>query len=191
MRKTHLRSIPLVLGTLLSFAAPARATGTPTAAQASARLAAARPTLSAARVRQLDSLEAAIDRTPGRPPANLDSMTTEIVGNVPTTQLLSFEAMALADLVAKRDAEIDAKAHALADVLDHRSTVMGQLTAARQAGQATTSLQDKLDSLSDQSETQSLELQMIMDRRSKLMDALSNVLKKISDTGDSIVQNLK
>jgi hypothetical protein len=48
-----------------------------------------------------------------------------------------------------------------------------------------------VDSLSEQSETQSLELQMTMDRRSKLIDTLSNVLKKISDTGDSVVQNLK
>jgi hypothetical protein len=32
---------------------------------------------------------------------------------------------------------------------------------------------------------------MTMDRRSKLIDTLSNVLKKISDTGDSVVQNLK
>ena len=48
-----------------------------------------------------------------------------------------------------------------------------------------------VDSLNEQSETQSLELQMTMDRRSKLIDTLSNVLKKISDTGDSVVQNLK
>jgi len=45
--------------------------------------------------------------------------------------------------------------------------------------------------MSEQSETQSLELQMTMDRRSKLIDTLSNVLKKISDTEDSVVQNLK
>jgi hypothetical protein len=48
-----------------------------------------------------------------------------------------------------------------------------------------------MDSLNESSETQSLELQMTMDRRSKLIDTLSNVLKKISDTSDSVVQNLK
>lgn len=48
-----------------------------------------------------------------------------------------------------------------------------------------------VDSMSEQSETQSLELQMTMDRRSKLIDTLSSVLKKISDTGDSVVQNMK
>ncbi len=58
-------------------------------------------------------------------------------------------------------------------------------------GQIQKQLQGDLDSLNDMSETQSLELQMTMDRRSKLIDTLSNVLKKISDTGDSVVQNLK
>lgn len=45
-----------------------------------------------------------------------------------------------------------------------------------------------LDALS---QSEALTLQMIMDRRSKLMAALSNVLKKISDTSSSIVQNMK
>jgi hypothetical protein len=44
---------------------------------------------------------------------------------------------------------------------------------------------------SEMSETESLRLQMTMDRRSKLIETLSNVLKKSSDTGDSVVQNLK
>ncbi|MFZ0821315.1 MAG: hypothetical protein WAM91_14700 [Candidatus Acidiferrales bacterium] len=52
-------------------------------------------------------------------------------------------------------------------------------------------LQGAVNSMNESSETQSLELQMTMDRRSKLIDTLSNVLKKISDTSDSVVQNLK
>src|SRR6266851_2190151 len=40
-------------------------------------------------------------------------------------------------------------------------------------------------------ETESLRLQMAMDRLSKLMSTLSNILKKISDTTDSIAANLK
>ena len=50
---------------------------------------------------------------------------------------------------------------------------------------------DKLDSLNEMSEATSLRLQMTMDRRSKFISALSNVMKKISTTSDSIVQNLK
>jgi len=48
-----------------------------------------------------------------------------------------------------------------------------------------------LDSTSELGETESLRLQMAMDRLSKLMTTLSNLLKKLSDTGDSIVRNLK
>ena len=48
-----------------------------------------------------------------------------------------------------------------------------------------------LDSLSEMGEMMSLRLQMAMDRMSKLMSTLSNLLKKISDTAQSITQNMK
>lgn len=52
----------------------------------------------------------------------------------------------------------------------------------------------KLDSMSEMGEMgemESLRLQMAMDRMSKMMSTLSNLLKKISDTSNEIVQNLK
>lgn len=52
-------------------------------------------------------------------------------------------------------------------------------------------LQDHLDSLSELGEVESLRLQMAMDRMSKMMSTLSNLLKKMSDTASAIVQNLK
>lgn len=51
--------------------------------------------------------------------------------------------------------------------------------------------QQNLDSMSEMGEMESLRLQMAMDRRSKFMDTLSNLMKKISDTDASIVGNLK
>lgn len=45
--------------------------------------------------------------------------------------------------------------------------------------------------MSEMGEMESLRLQMAMDRMSKMMSTLSNLLKKISDTQNSIVQNLK
>ena len=48
-----------------------------------------------------------------------------------------------------------------------------------------------LDSMSEMGEMESLRLQMAMDRMSKMMSTLSNLLKKISDTSTSITQNLK
>jgi hypothetical protein len=49
----------------------------------------------------------------------------------------------------------------------------------------------RLDSMNEMSEMTSMRLQMAMDRRSKFMDALSNIMKKISDTSESVVQNIK
>jgi hypothetical protein len=47
------------------------------------------------------------------------------------------------------------------------------------------------DSLSDMSQEQQLKLQMALDRRTKALQTLSNILKKTSDTSQGIIQNLK
>ena len=52
-------------------------------------------------------------------------------------------------------------------------------------------LKSKRDAKSELGEVESLRLQMAMDRMSKMMTTLSNVMKKISDTAQSITQNLK
>jgi hypothetical protein len=54
-----------------------------------------------------------------------------------------------------------------------------------------TQLGSSLKSLDDQSETQSLELQMSMDRRSKLISTLSNVMKSIAGANAAVIGNLK
>ncbi len=48
-----------------------------------------------------------------------------------------------------------------------------------------------LDSMSEMGEMESLRLQMAMDRLSKMMSTLSNLLKRASEAADDIVQNLK
>ena len=52
-------------------------------------------------------------------------------------------------------------------------------------------LKKDLDSMSEMGEMESLRLQMAMDRMSKMMSTISNLLKKISDTANTITQNLK
>ncbi|MCC6810610.1 MAG: hypothetical protein IT381_24480 [Deltaproteobacteria bacterium] len=49
----------------------------------------------------------------------------------------------------------------------------------------------KMDSTGDLSDELSLKLQATMDRRKKFLETLSNVMKKLSDTGQAITQNLK
>lgn len=50
---------------------------------------------------------------------------------------------------------------------------------------------DKKDNMADLSEEQQLKLQMIMDRRSKAIQAISNMMKKLSETEENIIKNIK
>ena len=52
-------------------------------------------------------------------------------------------------------------------------------------------MKNDLDSMSELGEMESLRLQMAMDRMSKMMSTLSNLLKKISETSQAITQNIK
>lgn len=56
---------------------------------------------------------------------------------------------------------------------------------------AEASLKGSLDSLSEMGEMEALRLQMAMDRMSKLMSTLSNLMKKASETSAGIIANLK
>lgn len=49
----------------------------------------------------------------------------------------------------------------------------------------------KLDTLGEMSEEQQLKLQLSMDQKSKFAEILSNIMKKMSETSDSITENLK
>lgn len=49
----------------------------------------------------------------------------------------------------------------------------------------------KKDNMTDMSEQNQLKLQVNLDRRNKMMTAISNIMKKISSTQDSIIKNLK
>jgi ABC-type phosphate transport system auxiliary subunit len=52
-------------------------------------------------------------------------------------------------------------------------------------------LKEQLDSLSEMEEMEALKLQRAMDRLSKMMSTLSNLLKKASETAQGITQNIK
>jgi hypothetical protein len=51
--------------------------------------------------------------------------------------------------------------------------------------------QPRLDNLSELSEAESLRLQMLLDRRAKAMEALSNIMKKLHETSQTIIENMK
>jgi len=52
-------------------------------------------------------------------------------------------------------------------------------------------LKGKLDGMNEMSEMTSLRLQMAMDRRSKFIETLSNIMKKVATTQETLVQNIK
>ncbi len=88
--------------------------------------------------------------------------------------------------------------------LDRDLSMIGEVKTSRHAKNrlgnseilTTTKMRPHVDptgpaSMNEMSEMTSLRLQMAMDRRSKLVSTLSNVMKKISETQDTLVQNLK
>ena len=60
------------------------------------------------------------------------------------------------------------------------------LAAATEGG-----MRGKLNSMNEMREMTSLKLQVTMNSRSKFIETLSNIMRKISSTQDSVVQNLK
>jgi hypothetical protein len=63
--------------------------------------------------------------------------------------------------------------------------------AEQHADAPTDQAKSALDSMSELGEEQSLRLQMAMDRLSKMEATLANVLREISETDSTLVQNLK
>jgi len=67
----------------------------------------------------------------------------------------------------------------------------GPITTEEELRAIQDDLQGRLDSMNEMSEMTSMRLQRAMDRRSKFVEALSNMMKKIDSTQETIVQNLK
>lgn len=67
----------------------------------------------------------------------------------------------------------------------------GRLTRVEQLDGIVDELRDRLDSLSDTAALDMLRLQMLMERRAKAIEMLSNMMKIVSDTQAALTQNLK
>ena len=89
-----------------------------------------------------------------------------------------------------RDAEADLRA-----VMSETKTINQQKRTTRQGPQHldSVSLRNSGDSLNmdELNDQQQLRLQTITDRRDRMMQTISNLLKKINDRRETIVQNLK
>lgn len=104
-----------------------------------------------------------------------------------TQQMKRSNAQAAGDARAKAPQRIAARPA----LSPERAAVQPRPLPKAQFDRQLRSARDNYESLNEMGEAQSLRLQMAMDRRSKLNSTLSNLLKKMSDTGSSITNNLK
>jgi hypothetical protein len=106
---------------------------------------------------------------------------------------LMLSAQALSAASPMLDGRADDRSSAVQDTTDYWTEADGAAArgALTELEREIQQLKQELDSLGEMGETGSLRLQMAMDRMSKMMSTLSNLLKKVSDTAQSITQNLK
>ncbi|HEV2235322.1 MAG TPA: EscF/YscF/HrpA family type III secretion system needle major subunit [Ktedonobacterales bacterium] len=79
----------------------------------------------------------------------------------------------------------------LRQVTQERGRNPGHPASSTLVAEAHQALSEQLSAMSELGETESLRLQQAMDRMSKMMSTLSNIMKKLSDTDQSIIQNMK
>ena len=93
-----------------------------------------------------------------------------------------------------QDAQNDLKDQ-LAQMQKANQQKQAQRAAANAGKQQQAAIQDSIkdhqDQLGDMSQEMQMRMQMSMDRMSKAEEALSNIMKKNSDTANSIISNLK
>jgi ATP-dependent Clp protease ATP-binding subunit ClpB len=144
-----------------------------------------------------------VDEAASRLRIEIDSMPTEI--DIVDRQLrqLQIEEAALAKETDAASAErleaLKAEEAALTETISglkaqwgsEKETIDGVRAAKAELDAAINDTKSDLDSMSEMGEMESLRLQMAMDRMSKLMSTLSNILKKIDDTSGSIANNIK
>ncbi len=77
------------------------------------------------------------------------------------------------------------------DTLKNRNVLVYNQANKIEVDNVKESLKNKLDSMSEMGQQEQLRLQMSMDRMAKTQRALTNLMKKISDTASQIISNLK
>lgn len=99
----------------------------------------------------------------------------------------------LRTLLAKAQAAVRARQAMRAAIRDLHSEMnrAANRSIRKELGDALKDIQGSLSDATELSELTTLRLQMMMDRRSKFISTLSNILKKLSSTQDTLVQNLK
>jgi len=138
------------------------------------------PLLSPSSKRKLVASASSIEKQLKDNPQNTDVVKLArdgVASQFPNLQGMAIEdAVMLMMMLVSQDAEKD-----MQNMLDEMNKTRRQKQAVR----------DATDKLTDMSEETQLKLQMMMDRREKALEAISNMMKKMDDTQDSIIKNIK
>ncbi len=128
------------------------------------------------------ALAAAAKQQPAMSAAQLQSSArASVIRAFPNLQGMDIEAVVfLVVMKCTQDEESDLK---------QMMNAMQKNDAAKQGVRSAQT--NSANQVSDMSDMDSMRLQMLMDRRSKLLDAMSNVMKSTSDTQSAIIGNLK
>jgi hypothetical protein len=120
------------------------------------------------------------------PDATLGSLRRDVVARFPGQRMSESDIMAIVSLVMAQLAE-----EMEADLQEMVST-MDSANKEKQKGRRTAdSVKQLADSLSGSAEGDMLELQSLIQRRSKVLELISNLVKKISGASTQILSNLK
>jgi len=138
--------------------------------------------------------EGAIDPSEFESVAQQGCMTNPVTGSGCDVEALCF--LVLMQATAGEEQDLRAQMNQIRRQAAAKAQIRGMIQhedkiTASDINASAVNMKNQLDSESELGETESLRLQMSMDRLSKLMTTLSNVLKKLDDTGSSIVQNVK
>jgi len=138
---------------------------------------------------------AALNKTSG----SADALKKELRANPQLARLADTDLEGLVVLVlyqAARDARADLKQVASEAKQSNQSKVgprdlLAKRTAIREISGTRPAAAKGEGTLGEMSETEQLRLQMVMERRQKHVEALSNLMKKIASTQSQIIGNLK
>jgi hypothetical protein len=144
----------------------------------------------------LDGLYASAHNSfPNAAPADIDSIVEEVMMQVSQDQEADLQAQLNAmQANLKHKDELRKEQTAQETALHDQSqptTATKATTTTTPPNRPTLAPDASLDSMNEMSEMTSMRLQMAMDRRSKFVEALSNIMKKIDSTQETIIQNLK
>lgn len=127
---------------------------------------------------------------PGVPTdAGLEALVVTIMQIITTEQVREMQTR-MADVQGKLAAR-QRVGQLLRQVTHEHARIAGQPAYGALVDEVSRALTDQLSAMNELSDTESQRLQEAMDRMSKMMSTLSNILKKIRDTEQSIINNLK